>query len=301
MKNIKTKLNFVLSLSLVSFLMFGFVNSGFAQSLPQQCVDAGITNEDVCKSYLGSDPSNTTDQKVYGYQQNYASYDECVLNTDDRINCLKAFPDGGRLPGNSTSNNTVKSFAECRTNGGSEADCCTNGKKLGWSNLPASCNASAGQASSYAECIAKNGSAEDCCAAGKQLGWSNLPASCTATPGTGGGGNGAVGVCGDSRLEMINGICVPKSSGGSGSLSGAKTLQELLLKIIQTALALAGVAGVLYLIYGGYLYITSGGNDEQAESGKKALVNAIIGIVIVIMSYTIVNVIIKSITENSVI
>ena len=64
--------------------------------------------------------------------------------------------------------------------------------------------------------------------------------------------------------------------------------------IINTLLMVAGIIAVLFLIIGGFQYITSGGNDELAGQGKKTIQNAIIGIVIIILSYTLVTVIFRA-------
>jgi hypothetical protein len=45
------------------------------------------------------------------------------------------------------------------------------------------------------------------------------------------------------------------------------------------------------LIVGGFWYITSAGNEEQAEKGKTAITNAIIGVIVVLLSYAVVTVI----------
>ena len=53
------------------------------------------------------------------------------------------------------------------------------------------------------------------------------------------------------------------------------------------------------IIIGGYWYLTSAGNAETAEKGKTAVVNAIIGIVIILMSYAIIAVIGNTIIGTS--
>jgi len=49
----------------------------------------------------------------------------------------------------------------------------------------------------------------------------------------------------------------------------------------------AGIA-VLMIIYGGYLYIIAHGDDSLEEKGKTVLIDAIIGLIIVIIAYTLV-------------
>src|SRR3989344_1426780 len=60
---------------------------------------------------------------------------------------------------------------------------------------------------------------------------------------------------------------------------------------IKVFLGVVGVLAVAFLIYGGFRYITSAGNEEQAESAKKIIQNSIIGLIIIILSYVIVIVI----------
>lgn len=67
--------------------------------------------------------------------------------------------------------------------------------------------------------------------------------------------------------------------------------KDLVIRIINILLSVAGLIAVLFIIIGGFQYITSGGNEELAERGKKNLQNAIIGVVIIILSFVIVRVI----------
>ncbi len=57
---------------------------------------------------------------------------------------------------------------------------------------------------------------------------------------------------------------------------------------LQFVLIIAGALAVIYLIYGGILYITAGGDAEKATKGRTALINAVIGIVIIALAYVIV-------------
>ena len=60
---------------------------------------------------------------------------------------------------------------------------------------------------------------------------------------------------------------------------------------ITRILAVVGILAVGYLIFGGFRYITSGGNEESAEQAKKIITNSIIGLVIIILSFVIIIVI----------
>jgi hypothetical protein len=63
------------------------------------------------------------------------------------------------------------------------------------------------------------------------------------------------------------------------------------LWVIKILLGFSGTVAVVFLVFGGYLYLTSGGNEEQVEQGKKVLINSIIGLVVIILSTAIVTIV----------
>jgi hypothetical protein len=79
----------------------------------------------------------------------------------------------------------------------------------------------------------------------------------------------------------------------------ATSVNGLIKIVINWLLGIAFAVAVLFLIIGGFWYITSAGNEETAEKGKGTAVNAIIGIVIIIMSYVIINVISNLVSNPS--
>ena len=82
--------------------------------------------------------------------------------------------------------------------------------------------------------------------------------------------------------------CAPSS--GLNCTAGT-SVNQLIKTVINWMLGIAFGVAVLFLIIGGFWYITSAGNEETAEKGKGTAVNAIIGIIIIILSYVIVNVV----------
>lgn len=69
--------------------------------------------------------------------------------------------------------------------------------------------------------------------------------------------------------------------------------------IINWALAIAFLAAVVVLIYGGFLYITSAGNTDSATKGKTAITNALIGVVIIVLSYVIVQIVYRFVSGSA--
>jgi|SRR3989344_4104104 len=78
---------------------------------------------------------------------------------------------------------------------------------------------------------------------------------------------------------------------GGTNLPGDTSISGLIMRIINIALGVAGLVAVLFLIIGGFRYITAAGNEETAEQAKKIIINAIIGVVVIILSFVIVRVI----------
>lgn len=69
------------------------------------------------------------------------------------------------------------------------------------------------------------------------------------------------------------------------------TVGGMFVYVIKIVLALAFVLAIIFVIYGGYQYITSGGNEEQATTGRRTVTYAVIGIIIIILSFVIISVI----------
>jgi len=73
------------------------------------------------------------------------------------------------------------------------------------------------------------------------------------------------------------------------------TPAELIKKIINYVLGIVGAVAVLIIIYSGFVYMTSRGNEKQIESAKNSLTYAIIGLVVIFASIIIVNAVISAI------
>lgn len=68
---------------------------------------------------------------------------------------------------------------------------------------------------------------------------------------------------------------------------GTRDLREVIFLIINIILGFLGVVAVLIIMYGGFLWMTSGGDARKLERAKRMLVNAVIGLVLVFASYAI--------------
>jgi hypothetical protein len=75
-----------------------------------------------------------------------------------------------------------------------------------------------------------------------------------------------------------------------GNVTGGATgLRGLVLTIVNYILGFLSIVAVMMIIYGGMLYVTAAGKQETVDKGKKILMYTIIGIVIIMLSFVIVN------------
>jgi predicted small integral membrane protein len=75
---------------------------------------------------------------------------------------------------------------------------------------------------------------------------------------------------------------------GNGGIAGNGTIAELATTIINILLGLSGIVAVVMIIIGGYQWMTARGNEAQVTNGRKTLINALIGLAIVILSFAVV-------------
>lgn len=75
-------------------------------------------------------------------------------------------------------------------------------------------------------------------------------------------------------------------------------LTSFIARIINIISVVVGVIAVLMLIFGGFRYVASGGNDSSVAAAKNTIVYAIIGLVIVAMAQVIVKFVLTTATQT---
>ena len=86
-------------------------------------------------------------------------------------------------------------------------------------------------------------------------------------------------------LGMTNWDCnAPKIESENDLVESIATIASNILTDISV---IASYLVLFYVIYGGFLYMTSAGDPGKAANGKKTLIHAFIGLAIVISAYTI--------------
>lgn len=65
--------------------------------------------------------------------------------------------------------------------------------------------------------------------------------------------------------------------------------RNVVIRLINYALFFIGALALVFVIYGGVLYITSGGDSDKTTKARNTLMYAVLGVIVVVISYAIVN------------
>lgn len=96
---------------------------------------------------------------------------------------------------------------------------------------------------------------------------------------------------GTAGAQLINPGDVP--SNVAAATGGEGSIRALILRIVDFFLLFLGLIAVIMIIYGGITYVTAAGNQEKVDSAKKIIMYAIVGIIIVLISFALVNTVIR--------
>jgi hypothetical protein len=79
---------------------------------------------------------------------------------------------------------------------------------------------------------------------------------------------------------------VTKTAGGAGlGSSQGVTLESVIGSLISAVLSLVGIILLCYLIYGGFRWMTAGGDAKGVSEAQAIIKNAVIGIIIIAAAY----------------
>lgn len=76
---------------------------------------------------------------------------------------------------------------------------------------------------------------------------------------------------------------------------GGGDLKPLIGNIIQILLGFLGILAVILILYAGFLWMTAGGDSSKVDKAKQYIINATIGIVIILGAYILTSFIIDTI------
>ena len=77
-------------------------------------------------------------------------------------------------------------------------------------------------------------------------------------------------------------------------------LTQTISNLVGILTGLGGAVAVGYFVYGAYLYLTASGAPNQMERGKAAMMTALVGVVLMMLAYGVVNLVINAVVSPAV-
>lgn len=130
-----------------------------------------------------------------------------------------------------------------------------------------------------------------------------LSGSVFAKPPKSAAGNSSAGAANSSDSGGSSGICPPGSKNPGAANIAACNIDpdhkgdDLISdtnKIINVVIGVLGVVAVAVVIYGGFLFLTAQGDPGKIKKGKDSITWGIIGLIIALLSWSIINFVLSS-------
>lgn len=97
----------------------------------------------------------------------------------------------------------------------------------------------------------------------------------------------SLGIAAPSILKELAGF-LGWGTTTDASVNAAMSLSQIALRVLNFLLGITGVLALIMLVIGGFMYLTSAGDEERIDSGKKIFKSALIGVIIVLASMVLV-------------
>ncbi len=91
--------------------------------------------------------------------------------------------------------------------------------------------------------------------------------------------------------ESGSGNCADNENCGNYSVDD---FLSLAVNVSNWILGIVGSAALLFFVYGGFLFILSGGSSDKVDQGKRMIIGSVVGLVIVFSSYLIIQFVMSS-------
>ena len=83
---------------------------------------------------------------------------------------------------------------------------------------------------------------------------------------------------------------------GGDEQQNRRPLAQIVREVVNVVLFVLGAVAVIMIIIGGFRYVVSGGDSSSVTAAKNTIFYAVIGLIIAILAYAIVNFVVNSLT-----
>lgn len=86
--------------------------------------------------------------------------------------------------------------------------------------------------------------------------------------------------------------------GTSAGIGTQGELTTIIGNIINILLGFLGILLLIYFLYAGFLWMTSGSSEDNVKKAKTMMKNAVIGLIIIVVAYALSNFVLTQIVSN---
>ncbi len=105
---------------------------------------------------------------------------------------------------------------------------------------------------------------------------------------------------GGTTIDDCTGLnCISVGSQATGATDGPTDLNNTIKTVIEIILYIVGILAVVFIIYGGIKYATSAGDSAKVTSAKNTIMYSVIGLIIAILAYAIVQFVLGNLSVPS--
>jgi hypothetical protein len=97
----------------------------------------------------------------------------------------------------------------------------------------------------------------------------------------------------------LNEYGIPQVGVNAHLPTGQPSPTVILATMVNVVLGIVGTLAVVVVLYGGFLWMTAGGNEEHVKKAKELLGGAAVGLALIFASYAIASFVVRNISNNS--
>jgi hypothetical protein len=94
------------------------------------------------------------------------------------------------------------------------------------------------------------------------------------------------GQYGSKPLDTLANVGAPAYTGVPGAYAQTN-IGVLIARVLNAVLSVLGIVFVALLVYAGFLWMTAAGNEAQIDKAKKIMTASVIGLIIILASWSI--------------
>jgi hypothetical protein len=72
--------------------------------------------------------------------------------------------------------------------------------------------------------------------------------------------------------------------------------REAAISLIKLLMTFLGIIAVVIVLYGGFVWLTAAGNEDRVSTAKKIIVAGVIGLIIILAAFLIVNFVVENVS-----